>query len=131
MSAVGTMPTAVEAEVLRADDRRFEAMRRGDWSALDAALAEDLTYVHSTARLESKADHVENLRAGKPHYRGIAPRDRHARVHGDIGIVNGVSEMHVERDGKEQRFTVRYLAVYALTGGAWRLIAWQSTRQPD
>ena len=124
-------PTGVEAEVIRADDGRFAAMVRGDWAALDAALAEDLTYVHSTARLESKAEHVANLRAGKPHYRGAAPRDRRARVHGGIGVVNGVSEMHVENAGVEQRFTVRYLAVYAKSGEQWRMIAWQSTRQPD
>jgi ketosteroid isomerase-like protein len=122
---------AAEADVLAADDGRFQAMVRADWAALDAVLADDLTYVHSTARLESKAEHVANLRAGKPHYRGIAPRDRRARVHGGVGVVNGVSEMHVERDGKEQRFTVRYLAVYAQAGERWLLIAWQSTRQPD
>jgi ketosteroid isomerase-like protein len=131
MTAVATQPTATEADVLRADDRRFEAMRKGDWAALDAALSDDLTYVHSTARLESKAEHIANLRGGKPHYRGIAPRERTARVHGNIGVVNGVSEMHVERDGKEQRFTVRYLAVYAKAGSDWRMIAWQSTRVPD
>ena len=125
------MTTAAEADVLRADDARFDAMRKQDWAALDAALADDLTYVHSTARLESKAEHVQNLRAGKPHYRGIAPRERQARVLGDVGLVNGVSEMHVERDGKAQRFTVRYLAVYAKTGGRWRMTAWQSTRVPD
>jgi len=127
------MPTDAEAaaEVLKADDRRFEAMRKGDWAGLDAALADDLTYVHSTARLESKAEHVANLRAGKPHYRGIAPSERRARVHGGIGVINGVSEMHVENAGKEQRFTVRYLAVYAKSGEQWRMIAWQSTRQPD
>ena len=131
MTPTGTETIGVEADVLRADDRRFEAMRRGDWAGLEAALAEDLTYVHSTARLESKAEHVANLRAGKPHYRGIAPRERQARVHGGIGVVNGVSEMHVERDGKAQRFTVRYLAVYAKAGEHWRMIAWQSTRVPD
>jgi ketosteroid isomerase-like protein len=122
------MTTGAEADVLRADENRFEAMRKEDWNALDDALADDLIYVHSTARKESKAEHVGNLRAGKPHYRGIAPRDRQARVVGDVGVVNGISEMHVERDGKEQRFTVRYLAVYAKKGGQWRMIAWQSTK---
>jgi ketosteroid isomerase-like protein len=131
MTPAGPEPTGTEADVLRADDRRFEAMRRGDWAALDAALADDLTYVHSTARLESKAEHMANLRAGKPHYRGIAPRDRRARVHGNVGVVNGVSEMHAENAGKEQRLTVRYLAVYAKAGEGWRMFAWQSTRQPD
>ena len=129
MTPTGTEPTtAAETDVLRADDRRFQAMVRGDWAALDDALAEDLTYVHSTARLESKAEHVANLRAGKPHYRTIAPRERTARVHGGVGVVNGVSEMHVERDGKEQRLIVRYLAVYAKAGEHWRMSAWQSTR---
>ena len=125
------MPDQTEAEVLSADDRRFDAMRKEDWPALEAVLADDLTYVHSTARLETKAEHVGNLKAGKPHYRGIAPRERKVRVHGGVGVVNGVSEMHVENAGKEQRFTVRYLAVYAKTGNAWRMIAWQSTRVPD
>jgi ketosteroid isomerase-like protein len=125
------MPDQMDADVLAADDRRFEAMRKQDWAALDASLADDLVYVHSTARVESKAEHLGNLKAGKPHYRGIAPRDRTARVRGDVGIVNGVSAMHVENAGKEQRFTVRYLAVYTRAGGAWRMMAWQSTRVPD
>jgi ketosteroid isomerase-like protein len=125
------MPDPTEADVLAADDRRLEAMRKQDWAALDASLADDLVYVHSTARVESKAEHTGNLRAGRPHDRGIAPRDRQVRVRGDVGIVNGVSEMHVENAGKEQRFTVRYLAVYTRAGGAWRMMAWQSTRVPD
>jgi ketosteroid isomerase-like protein len=123
--------TPAETEVLRVDDRRFEAMQKGDWGGLDRALADELTYVHSTARQETKAEHIANLKAGKPHYRGIAPRDRTVRVRGETGLVNGTSEMHVERDGKEQRFTVRYLAVYAKTADGWRMIAWQSTRVPD
>ena len=44
--------SSAEADVLRADDRRFEAMRKEDWPGLEAVLADDLTYVHSTARLE-------------------------------------------------------------------------------
>jgi len=123
--------TPTEADVLHAYDRRFEAMRKEDFAALETALADDLTYVHSTARLESKKEHVANLRGGKPHYRGIAPRERTVRVTGDVGIVTGVSDMHVERDGKDNRFTVRYLAVYTKTGPDWKMTAWQSTRVPD
>jgi len=132
MTALATEPTATQADVLQADDRRFDAMRKGDWAALDAALADDpdLRALHGPARVERPSTSATS-RAGKPHYRGIAPRDRKARVHGNIGLVNGVSEMHVRRDGKEQRFTVRYLAVYAKAGDNWRMIAWQSTKVPD
>jgi len=122
---------STEHEVLAADDRRFQAMMKQDWPTLNAVLADDLVYVHSTARVESKGEHVGNLQSGKPHYRGIAPRDRKVRVRGDVGIVNGVSDMHVENAGKEQRFTIRYLAVYVLGVGGWQMTAWQSTKVPD
>jgi hypothetical protein len=36
-------------------------MRKGGWAALDAALAADLTYVHSTARVETKAEHKQRF----------------------------------------------------------------------
>jgi ketosteroid isomerase-like protein len=120
-----------EHDVIAADDRRFQAMVKQDWAALDGSLADDLVYVHSTARVESKKEHLGNLRAGKPNYRGASPRERTVRMKGDVGIVNGVSDMHVENAGKEQRFTIRYLAVYAKTGGRWQMTAWQSTKVPD
>jgi hypothetical protein len=123
--------TTTESDVLAADDRRFQAMVKQDWAALEAALADDLVYVHSTARVESKSEHVGNLKAGKPHYRGAAPRERTVRVRGDVAMVNGVSAMHVESAGKEQRFTIRYLAVYARAAGRWQMTAWQSTKVPD
>jgi ketosteroid isomerase-like protein len=120
-----------DSEVIAADDRRFQAMVKQDWAALDAALADDLVYVHSTARVESKGEHVANLKAGKPNYRGASPRERKVRLRGDVGIVNGVSEMHVENAGKEQRFTIRYLAVYVRQADRWQMTAWQSTKVPD
>ena len=126
------MPDSPEqAEVLRADDRRFDAMRNGKWPELEDSLADDLVYVHSTARVESKGEHVGNLKAGKPNYRGASPRERKVRLRGDVAIVNGVSDMHVENGGKEQRFTIRYLAVYAKISGRWQMTAWQSTKVPD
>ena len=122
---------SAEHDVIAADDRRFQAMTKQDWAALDASLADDLVYVHSSARVESKGEHVSNLKAGKPYYRGASPRERTVRVRGDVAIVNGISDMHVENAGKEQRFTIRYLAVYARIADRWQMTAWQSTRLPD
>lgn len=120
-----------DAQLLQADDRRFEAMRSEDWATFDAVLADELTYCHSTARLETKAEHMANLKARKPRYVDAAPRERKVRVHGDVGLVNGVCAIHVNNDGKDNKFTVRYLAVYKKTGDAWRMLAWQSTKLPD
>jgi len=120
-----------EHEVIAADDRRFQAMMKQDWPGLEASLADDLVYVHSSARVESKSEHVGNLKSGKPYYRGASPRERKVRMKGDVGIVNGISDMHVENAGKENRFTIRYLAVYAKIANRWQMTAWQSTKVPD
>jgi len=122
---------SAEHDVIAADDRRFQAMMKQDWATLDASLADDLVYVHSSARVESKGEHVGNLKAGKPYYRGASPRERKVRVRGDVAIVNGVSDMHVENAGKENRFTIRYLAVYAKIADRWQMTAWQSTKVPE
>ena len=122
---------SAEHDVIAADDRRFQAMMKQDWATLDASLADDLVYVHSSARVESRGEHVGNLKAGKPYYRGASPRERKVRVRGDVAIVNGVSDMHVENAGKENRFTIRYLAVYAKIADRWQMTAWQSTKVPD
>ena len=74
-----------EHEIIAADDRRFQAMVKQDWAALSSALADDLVYVHSSARVESKREHVSNLQAGKPNYRGASPRDRKVRMRGRSG----------------------------------------------
>ena len=53
---------SAEHDVIAADDRRFQAMMKQDWATLDASLADDLVYVHSSARVESKGEHVGNLK---------------------------------------------------------------------
>src|SRR5262249_58285792 len=106
-------------------------MVKQDWGALNSALADDLVYVHSSARVESKKEHVSNLQAGKPNYRGASPRDRKVRMRGDVGIVNGVSEMHVENVRQEPHFTIRYLAVYAKIADRWQRPPWQAPKGPD
>ena len=124
----GVMTTGPEADVLRADDNRFEAMRKGDWDALEAALADDLT-----SRALDRAARVEGRAHRKPPRRQAAlsrhrARDRKVRVHGNVGVVNGVSEMHVENAGRNSASPSGYLAVYAKSGDQWRMIAWQPPR---
>jgi hypothetical protein len=123
--------TTADEEVLQADDRRFAAMRSEDWAAFDAVLADELTYCHSSGRLETRAEHMANLRARKPRYVDVAPRERKLRIRGGIGLIDGIAAIHVDNDGKENKFTVRYLAVYEQSGAAWRMLAWQSTRLPE
>ena len=57
----------IDKEVLEADDRRFDAMRKQDWPALEARLADDLVYFMPMRRNVKFGQHAtqENTRLGQ------------------------------------------------------------------
>jgi ketosteroid isomerase-like protein len=113
-----------------AELRRFEAMTRRDLAALDALLADELTYVHSSGELETKAGLLATLRSERLAYDSIAPSDVDARVFGETAVVTGRSRMQVRAAGQVRRFTIRYTDVYVRRAGRWQTVAWQSTVVP-
>ena len=58
-------------EILALENRRFEAMTNQDAQALDEILADDLSYTHSTARVETKAEFIFSSTSGRNKYRTI------------------------------------------------------------
>ena len=121
-----------EQQVLQAEKDRFAAMVKGDRSALEKLLADDLTCTHSTALLETKEQFVKSVTSGTIDYVSIMPSesDSKVRVNGNTAIVNGVAAVNVIDTGKDRKIRIRYTTVYTNRGGAWLLQAWQSTVIP-
>ena len=107
-------------------------MVKGDRAALEKLLADDLTYIHSTALLESKEQFIKSVTSGNIDYVSIVPSESDAkvRVNGNTAVVNGVAAVNVIDTGKDRKIRIRYTTVYTNRGGAWLLQAWQSTVIP-
>ena len=114
-------------EIISLEKRRIEAMTNQDAEDLDEILADDLIYTHSSGRTETKAEFITNATSGAIRYRALSQEDVTVRRFGDTAIVTG----HVESSNGEKKFPVRFIDVYVKQGGAWRMIAWQSTKLPD
>jgi ketosteroid isomerase-like protein len=121
-----------EQQVLQAEKDRFAAMVKGDRAALEKLLADDLTYTHSTALLETKEQFIKSVTSGNIDYVSIVPSaaDANVRVNGNTAIVTGVAAVNVIDTGKDRKIRIRYTTVYTNRGGAWLLSAWQSTVIP-
>jgi Domain of unknown function (DUF4440) len=121
-----------EQQVLQAEKDRFAAMVKGDRAALEKLLADDLTYTHSTALLETKEQFLKSVTSGNIDYVSIVPSepDWKIRVNGNTAIVNGVAAVNVIDTGKDRKIRIRFTTVQANRGGAWQLQAWQSTVVP-
>ena len=98
---------------------------------MQAWLADDLLYVHSTGAVEDRDQLIASITSGRMRYVSVEPVDRrviHAAT--DSAFVQGLARFRVVAGTTPLEFQARYLAVYGLVEGRWRLRAWQSLRLP-
>ena len=118
-------------EIIELENRRIEAMTKQDAQALDEILADDLSFTHTTARVETKAEFISSLTSGRTKYRSVERDDVTVRQYGDTAVVTGYAKIHVDADGRDIKFQIRYIDVYAKRDDVWCMVAYQSTRLPD
>lgn len=118
-------------EISALENRRFEAMTNQDARALGESLADDLSYTHSTARVETKAEFISSSTSGRNTYHSIERDEVKVRRYGDTAVVTGRARMHVNANGQDVKFQVRFLDVYAKRDDVWGMVAWQFKRLPD
>ena len=122
----GGSPTA-EQQILRADTDRFKAMVDGDVAMLERLLAVELSYIHTTGRIEDKHAFLYGIKSGKTKYSSIIPSEREVHMMGTVATVIGVVVIRGE-DADGSDIGIRYTSVHVLRDGRWQMIAWQSTR---
>jgi ketosteroid isomerase-like protein len=127
MQTASAEPPVISA--LRADKARLAAMMAGDGSALAELMSDQLRFVHSDGRVESKADYVKNLMAGDTAYADAKTSELETtQVSPDVVVVLGVQEMRKRLGPTWSDIKLRYLAVWRNENGKWRMVAWQSAR---
>ena len=86
-----------DQQVLQAEKDRFAAMVKGDRAALEKLLADDLTYTHSTALLETKEQFIKSVTSGNIDYVSIVPSESDWKVR-----VNGNTRHRQRRRGGQR-----------------------------
>jgi ketosteroid isomerase-like protein len=131
-SAVSEPWTVAQREVLAAERRLYDAMSAKDFTALEQVLHPDLSYVHSTAVVETRTGYLTGVAAGLYEYGPIASRDARVRVDGDTAVSYGIVAMNVGAAGQPKDLLhLIYTLVWARQDGRWRLLVRQATRLPE
>lgn len=128
-----SMSGKAEQQVMQADKERFAAMVKADIAALNKLLADDLTYTHSNALMQTKAEFIADLKSGAYDYVSVVPSesDYKVRVDGTMAVINGVAAVNVVDHGKDLKIKIRYTNVHRHRAGQWQMVAWQATRFPQ
>jgi ketosteroid isomerase-like protein len=125
--------TAAAKEVMAAEAARTSALVKSDLAALDRIMADDVTYIHASGKVDTKQSYLEAIRSGQLHYISWQPVKLNVRVAGDAAVITGEYAVRVT-DSRAQRdpfdINIFILTVYERRDGRWQQIAWQSTRDP-
>ncbi len=121
----------LEKHIVELERQRLKAMIDADSQALDTILADELTYIHTTTKEDSKKSLIESLESGSLSYESIDTEGVKVRIYGDAGVVTGSAAIKVSSGGRLLSFSILFTDVYAKLEGRWQMVAWQSTRKPE
>jgi ketosteroid isomerase-like protein len=118
-------------EVAAAAEKLRRTMLKPDMATLDALFAEDLSYGHSNARVETKADFIGDLLSGASAWLSIDISAQTVRVTGDVALVRHLLEADTNDSGKPGHVRLHILQVWQQQGSDWKLLARQAVRPPQ
>lgn len=132
LGAAGPQQTPAAADdVLKREQQRIELLVAGKLDELAAMLSPTLTYIHSSAALDTKDTFLDGLRSGRLVYKGLKHRDVQVRfATPDVAILTGLSDVDVITGGQPQQVPLRFTIVYVRRNGTWMMEAWHSARRP-
>ena len=110
-------------EILKVDEERNQALQKGDIATLDRIYSDDLVYANASGALLTKAQHLADLKARTLNFRSFKHEDVQATVHGDTGVVTGISKSVVEYQGTVSSNHRRFLNVFTKKDGRWLCVA--------
>lgn len=117
-----TPPDNAKEEILKVDEERNQALQKGDVATLERIYSDDLVYDNATGVLLTKAQHLADLKGKTLHFISFKHEDVQAVVHGDTGMVTGVSKSEVEYKGSVSKSSRRFLNVFSKIDGHWMVV---------
>jgi ketosteroid isomerase-like protein len=119
--------SASDEQSVRAAVQQFnDAARKGDEAALNKLLSADLIYVHSSAKIENKAECVAALVKGKPDFQ-VAP-GFHVNVYGNSAVVHGKMTANLIQNGAPAKLELDLMQVWVKMGKTWQMVARHTAR---
>ena len=118
-----------EEAVTRAVDTLFNAMKAADKAQLESITAPELSWGHSSGRVENRQEWVQSFEVLKPKTLDLS--DRRVSVVGDYAIArHNFTAEAVNREGRSVPVRIGMMQVWQKRAGNWVLLAQQNYSRP-
>ncbi|HYX00913.1 MAG TPA: nuclear transport factor 2 family protein [Reyranella sp.] len=120
--------SADEAAVGKAIEDLTKAMMAADKAKLEALTADQLSYGHSSGKVETKAEFVAAIADKKTIFKSITLSNPSVAVVGNNAIARHIFAAEVEAGGQASSPKIGVMQVWVKDGGGWKLLARQAFR---
>ena len=104
------------------------ALIQKDSVSLSRLLSDDVSYGHSNALLQTRAQLIRDVMSGAQDYKSIDPSDMQIRIYDKTAIVTMKSEVSLVMQGKPMNISMNVLLVWIWKNNDWKLVARQSVK---
>lgn len=104
----------------------YNAIRDKNAAAFEPLLTHDLSYGHSSGRIENKAEFIANVLKPNTRWKSIYGAKQNNFFSGDTAISRHIMAGENERDGKPGTSNMDVMMVWQKQGAAWKLLARQA-----
>ena len=122
---------AQQTEVVMKMQLLKTALVAKDSVSLSSLLSDDVTYGHSNAMVQTKAELIRSVMSGEQDYNSIEPSDMNVRVYDNAAVVTLKLKVNLVYGGKPTDLNLSATFTWVKINGDWKLVARQSTRLPD
>ncbi|AEV97124.1 DUF4440 domain-containing protein [Niastella koreensis] len=117
-----------EAAVTAAIEKLKKAMIDGDKAGLTNITADQLSYGHSSGKVEDKATFVDNIVSGKSDFVTIDLTNQTIAISGDAAIVRHTLSATTNDGGNPGSVKLNILLIWQKQKGQWKLLARQAVK---
>ena len=122
-------PALAEAAQDTAVGEAVEALRKAlltaDKGQLEKLAADQLSYGHSSGKVQAKAEFIDGVMTRKAIVKSLSFPELTIAMAGDAAVVRHLYESESETDGKPASVKIGALQVWQKQGGNWKLLARQ------
>jgi hypothetical protein len=119
-----------EATVKTAVEEFRTATLKQDKAKLESLTVAQLSYSHSDARLQNKAEFIDGVMTRKATVKSLEWPELTAQIVGSIGVVRHLWVSESELEGKVTNTKIGVIQVWQKQDAAWKLLARASWRLP-
>jgi len=116
-------PENATDEILKVDEERNQALQKNDIVTLDRIYSDDLVYANTNGVLLTKTQHLEDLKKRTLNFKSFKHDDVKVVVHGDTGVLTGISTSAVDYQGSVSSNPRRFLNIFTKKDGRWICVA--------